>query len=531
MTQELSLILIGIVNAFMGLGVLFHNPRRLINISFCIFVVSIGCWTACIGLLYLTHQFLFNTLVFYTLLPEVASLLVFAYVFPFEKLLPHRFLWTLAPLLLLACIIPLNLFVSGLTIDAGGAIMPAIGPLFPLFVVAVGIYFAGATWLFARNFRRSTGMHRMQMRYLVTGFVVLLGSALLFDALLPAFGVFSWNFLGPTSSIIFVALAAYAIVRHELLDIRVIIRRGLLYGLLLSLVGAVYLVLVGAMGYVFGTNNYTLLGSAVLTAAGVALAMPLITRAGLYKEAQRHAVELEQKVRERTDELRQAQENQQLMMVDISHNLQTPLTVLRTKLETLKRSMADDTEIRAFEKTLSDLSAFTYDLLKLAGLEHGEGLPKEDVNLSTLVSEVVEEVAVIAASSGIQVQNAIASDIRVQGDTQHIREVCLNLASNSIKYMRPSGKKLVFFSLTDAGNSAVFSIEDTGIGISADDLPHIFERFYRVRGGTLNVDGSGLGLAIVKRIVEAQSGGIRAESTLGKGTKIIITFPIVSGPS
>jgi signal transduction histidine kinase len=250
-----------------------------------------------------------------------------------------------------------------------------------------------------------------------------------------------------------------------------------------------------------------------------------LSRAQLYDEVRRHAAILEQRVEERTHELRQLQENQQHMMLDISHNLQTPLTILQNKLDTLKGDRAYDGKIESLEQSLSVLSHFMYDLLKIARLEQGQTETYDECNISGEIEEVIEEIRTITESQNIHIISAIEPHIIVLGNKNQLREAVMNIVSNAVKYLRTEGSRIITMALRTENHSVIFSVADTGVGISEEDLPHVFERFYRAHS-TTRIKGSGLGLAITKKIIEQHRGQIKLESAVGVGTTVTITLPI-----
>jgi signal transduction histidine kinase len=251
-----------------------------------------------------------------------------------------------------------------------------------------------------------------------------------------------------------------------------------------------------------------------------------LSRAQLYADAQKHAAELETKVQERTRELSEANDRERQMINDISHNLQTPLTILQTKLDQLKPIVKDDTEIRSFEQSLTGFSGFVYDLLALARLEGGRKPEYETIDLSLLLADLAEEIGTIAAADNAKVETAIAPGIRVFGDARRLREAFMNIASNALKYLKEDGARRLSFDARIESDDAIVVIRDTGIGIAAADLPHIFDRFYRGKDMPKELKGTGLGLAIAKRIVEQHAGSIMAQSELGSGTEIRIRLPL-----
>ena len=249
-----------------------------------------------------------------------------------------------------------------------------------------------------------------------------------------------------------------------------------------------------------------------------------LSRARLYANAKIHAAELEKKVAERTQELARAYEREREMISEIAHNLQTPLTVLQAKLEGMKPQQGHASDLRALEQSLACFSQFAYELLSLARLD-GQQLPKLiPVHLSALIDELSEEVAIIGAAQGAEVHASVHPDVWVNGDEQRLREAFMNIASNALKYLKDIGGRVAIV-LVATKDEARLTVIDTGIGIATDELPRIFDRFYRGSGPARLRAGTGLGLAIAKRIAEQHSGSIAAESAPGRGATFTITLP------
>ncbi len=253
-----------------------------------------------------------------------------------------------------------------------------------------------------------------------------------------------------------------------------------------------------------------------------------LSRAQLYARVKHHAEELEVKVDERTQELSRAQARERQILNDLSHNLQTPLTVLQTRLDQLPGTIRENKEVRALEQSLSSFSGFVYELMSLARLEGGRRLKRTPLNLSSLLEELSDEIRVIADAQGVSVETELAAELWIKGDATRIREAVMNIASNALKYLPGSGARAVCFALKMHGDAAEIAISDTGVGITPEDLPHIFDRFYRGKDTQPAMRGTGLGLAITKRIVEQHKGTISAASTPDHGTRIILSFPLVS---
>jgi two-component system phosphate regulon sensor histidine kinase PhoR len=173
------------------------------------------------------------------------------------------------------------------------------------------------------------------------------------------------------------------------------------------------------------------------------------------------------------------------------------------------------------------LAQMVQEMGDLARIESGEALLKRSpVNIADVVTRAVERLRAQADRAGLQVKLDIASGLpSVSADEGRIEQVLVNLVHNSLKFTPPGGT--VRIAAKADGDYLLVSVSDTGVGISADDLPRVFERFYkadRARAG----GGTGLGLAIAKHVVEAHDGQIWVESVEGRGATFSFTIPLVS---
>jgi signal transduction histidine kinase len=217
---------------------------------------------------------------------------------------------------------------------------------------------------------------------------------------------------------------------------------------------------------------------------------------------------------------------------DAAHELKTPLTALRGEMEVALRKEREPAEYRAaLESGLEEtakLERIIDDLLLLARTDASDGtLTTEPVALDEVVLQAHEETCALAERMGISLVLSDLDEVRVRGNALLLRRLLVNLIDNGIKYNRPGGNVSVTLGLERGGNRARLVVEDTGIGVPAESLPHLFDRFYRVdKARSREVGGTGLGLAIVKRVAEAHGGAVSAESAPGKGSKFTVVLPV-----
>jgi heavy metal sensor kinase len=217
---------------------------------------------------------------------------------------------------------------------------------------------------------------------------------------------------------------------------------------------------------------------------------------------------------------------------DASHELRTPTALIRTTAELSLRRDRDNTEYReAFTQVLEEanrMGLLIDSLMALARMDSGaETLGFTEVDIASVFREASSAGQPLANSKHIQFDRAIPNTpIFVNGDAHALRRLFLILIDNAVKYT-PSGGR-VSIGLHASDNDAVAEFCDTGIGISDEDLPFIFERFYRADKARSRETGTGLGLSIARWIAEAHGGSIRVESVIGRGAIFQIRIPIVT---
>jgi two-component system OmpR family sensor kinase len=219
--------------------------------------------------------------------------------------------------------------------------------------------------------------------------------------------------------------------------------------------------------------------------------------------------------------------SQQRFLADVSHELRTPLTVIKANADLMRMMKVVDFEsLNSIEEETDRLTRMVGDLLLLAQAESGKlPLTFQTVELDTILFDVLKELRLLAGDR-VQLKISEIDQVQVNGDPDRLKQVLVNLISNAIKYT--PGKGTVTLELSKVADQSRLIIRDTGPGIPAEDLPHIFERFYRAEKSRTRAKsaGFGLGLSIAYWIINNHGGGIEVDSQEGQGTSFTIWLPL-----
>ena len=233
-------------------------------------------------------------------------------------------------------------------------------------------------------------------------------------------------------------------------------------------------------------------------------------------------------------ELKGLQTMRRELVGNLSHEFRTPLAGIKAMVETLQGGAINDQTVTSdflgrIEAEVNRLAQLVAELTELSRIETGKGeLKLEQVDINLLIEEVIVQLKPQAERQNLSFNKKLTSDLPViQADKERIRNVIVNLIHNAIKFSRTGGNITTATEIFE--DSVLVEISDTGIGITEQDLPRIFERFYKTdkyRAG----QGSGMGLAIAKHIVEAHGGEIKVRSEEGKGSTFSFNLPITQSP-
>ncbi len=248
---------------------------------------------------------------------------------------------------------------------------------------------------------------------------------------------------------------------------------------------------------------------------------------------------------------RRSEERMRQFIADASHELRTPLTSIRGYTDVLLRGAKDDPQttehvLQATQREAERMSRLVNDLLTLARLDTGRPLETQPVDLMALTGECVDQARILAGQREVMMRTDGRGRLMTSGDPDRLKQVVLVLLDNALKYGRQTPDGWARLSVGRHDGQAIITVEDNGPGIASEDLPRIFERFYRAERaarqrrmtgapasatpatppGAARAEGSGLGLAIAQAIAQAHGGALTVQSTLGAGTAFTLTLPL-----
>jgi two-component system phosphate regulon sensor histidine kinase PhoR len=218
-------------------------------------------------------------------------------------------------------------------------------------------------------------------------------------------------------------------------------------------------------------------------------------------------------------------------VANVSHELRTPLAAIRGYAETLLSGALQDEEnnrkfVEIIEAQATRLSNIAADLLTISELESAGGNAPQPlpVSIRAVVESAMRTVESAAKLRGVHIHRGAIEDLKVLGSELRLEQVLVNLLDNAVKFNRPNGD--VTLTVRALEGKVRITICDTGIGIPSEDLPRVFERFYRVdKARSRAMGGTGLGLSIVRHLIEQMDGAVEVESRLGEGSEFKITLP------
>ena len=230
---------------------------------------------------------------------------------------------------------------------------------------------------------------------------------------------------------------------------------------------------------------------------------------------------------ERREQVRRERE----WLGNLLHDMKTPLAAIRGYAEGLMDGIADRLQkrelyIRTIYHQTNELTQLVDELLCYTKDAHDPSYDFQKINANAFFDDCIEALRTEFALENIEItdENTVGADAEIYADAAQFRRVISNIVRNCVKYMDKT-ERVIRIRRTDSGDFVQIEIEDNGCGIAPEELPYIFDRYYRAQAASASkIEGTGIGLSIAKKIVEDHGGTIRAQSEQGRGTKLSLTI-------
>ncbi|MDD5032606.1 MAG: ATP-binding protein [Candidatus Pacebacteria bacterium] len=525
--SSLFLILSGIFNALLALAVLRKGENPRVKKFYGILAVNVMLW--CLSI------FLFRTLEtpFFVMawgrLAHIAavgiafSLFFFSIHFPYTRIKKTKILSLL--LLLLSLLLIYLLIFSNLIIDGfkqtDGDNYYQIGYLYLSYSLFIAVFFFISFIELFIKFLKSKGIEKLQIEFIFLGLVITGVVGVTANLILPGIGIIKYNWLGPIGTFIMLSFFAYAILKHHLLNIKVIATE--IFSILMAVI-----LLIDA---ILTENATSFILKFSLFIAVVISGLLLIRSVTAEIRARQKIQELAENLEAANEKLKQLDQEKSDFLSIASHQLRTPMTVIKGYVSMIKEGTFGKLTPNA-EEAISKVYISNQRLIKLIGdlldisrIERGKMKYEfSKQNIQKIVEESVGELKSIAESKGLKMNykkpKEKIPEITMDGD--YIKQVVMNLLDNAIKYTIDGG---ISIELSAAPEKVILKIKDTGEGISNEGMKKLFQKYER--GLKEGSQGLGMGLFVAKKIMDDHKGKIWAESGgEGKGSTFIVELPI-----
>lgn len=536
------LFIISFLDLALGLFVFLKNPKERVNKSFAMFSLAVLIW---INASFFQDELKNPEWMFFLLKVDFASA-IFASLFLLLFCLdvskteivnrPYvRRMLIAIPVLFSVLIFSTRLIVSGYEI-LQGVINPVLGSGHIIYDVFIGLSLSLGMGTIAWKYRKSLEVDKSKFIYLFTGFFISSIIAFVTNVLLtdyikntPYYNLYSR--FGSFSAIFMIMFSGYAIVKHRLLNLKIIATELLSMG-----------ILVFSLFQVLKSQNVSALVTNGIIFAVILVFVVMLVRSVENEVKRKEELQhLSERLAAANEKLRELDQARAEFMSMASHQLQTPLTAIKgfssLLLEKTEGDLTTRQEAMLKKITVSSerMVQLVEDYLNLSRIESGKmEFRFAKCRLEDICQEVVDTLALKAKGNNLSLRfNKPDSSLpSVMIDGPKVREVISNIVDNAIKYT-PEGSVTVSMKLRKKklGEKSDFirvTVADTGMGISSSDIPNLFAKFSRVKDEQhLKVKGTGLGLYVGKVMIEANGGRIWAESEgVGKGSRFIVEMPV-----
>ena len=529
--DNLFLIIVGVSNLILGFLIYFNNRKSLINRIFGIWACSLFLWSINALLFYVPDYSSSTSLILGRFLYETAIIIVVVLlylvsIFPFNIGLGKLRLFLIfapsAPLLLLT--IGSDLIIQGAESTVYGNKV-IFGSLFALYAFFIISYVALSVFVLFKKYKQGRGNIKINIRYILTGIAISGFLGIMANIVLPLFNIFDIAKFGSTSTIVLVFLVAYAVAKHNFMDIKVIGTE--FFAIILSFILFI--------NVIFSDNFNDLVIKIVLFIAVASITFLLVKSVVKEVRTRQKLEELTIKLRNANEDLKKLDAAKSEFISIASHQLRTPLSIIKGYIsvmmegDTGKITSEQEDYLRKVYASNEKLIMLVNDLLDLSRIESGRIVYNfSPIFAAAFTENIVEELRskAVAKNLTLKFNKQADGDLFIfYGDKNTLAQALFNIIDNGICYT-DQGKVEVDLIVDD--NDIMWKIRDTGAGINDEEKKNLFQKMKRgERISRIYTEGTGLGLYVAKKIIDAHNGNIWAESEgIGKGSIFYVKIPI-----
>jgi len=535
---DILLLIAALFNLVLFGIVILHSRKRLVETFFAVFALAVSCWSFA-TFLTTSSVVSFEYFKIGAMLHYVFGNLVFLFLFWFSFYFPYPnksklfpILATLADLVILYFVVFSNFLFSGFlnNYSLDNRIMFNYNGYLAISVITISMFIISQLNLLIKKLHAEF-LDAERAYYIFLGTSITGATGLLTNLILPAYGNFSFFYIGPIiTTPLFVGVMIYTILQYKLFNLKVIAAE----------IFTALLIVITAFNLLAAKNQTDFFIQAAALSVSIIFGYFLIR--SVYQEVRsREEIErLAGDLEKANEELKKLDAAKSEFISLAGHQLRAPLTAIKGY-----SSMIIEGSFGVIEKTASEalsrifasadqLVKITSDLLDLSRIESGRfRYDFVAVDFGEMTERAVKEFEATAKERGLELklERESGASFKISADSAKIYEAIVNLIDNALKYSKPGGTVLVFLKMAGSQHgkkNLVYSVKDSGIGIKTEDLPKLFTKFARTdESKKVRPDGMGLGLYFVKKIVEDHGGRVWAESEgAGKGSVFYVELPL-----
>jgi len=514
------------LNAAMGLSMFFHRTRTAVVQAYLVFVVAITGWIVTLFLFYsltdASHVLLYGRLNFVFSQLIMFFMFVFIYLFPRKVVILPKRIW--AAVVVWTVIV---IYLSGVTdfvdrneIIQGTNRITEFGPLFWMHFVHIIFFFLASLAILAHKLSILRGKEALQVRSLAIGWGISALLAIITNLVLPFLvGNYDFQHLGPAATLFLVIATAYAIARHEMLDVKMVATEQF----------TICILFISYINIAIASSAFQIIMAIMALAVGLIIAVALIDSVRKAHKRSLELVRLSESLATANKKLEKRDEMRNEFISIASHQLRTPVSVMKGYLSLMldgnygRVPKKIQEKIRQMYEMNERLVLLINNMLNMTRIEKNKiEFGFKELKIDQVATAVVEEMSYKAEMKGLELRlKRYAGKMpTVYSDEEKIREILVNLIDNAVKYTQ-EGFIEVSFDVDHPGRRVIVFVRDTGLGLTQKDAAGMFRKFHRVNNPNVpKENGSGLGLFIAARFLDGMGGKIWIEKTEPDGGSI-----------